>query len=363
MNLPLAPLILAALVLLATLPATGLVLRWLQRRAVLDRPNERSSHTRPTPRGGGIATTLVLVLAILGWGIWSWPQAWEVGLVLAGGMLGLGLVSFLDDLRSLPAGPRLLAQGLAVAAGLGGVFWSGDSGLPIQPFFVEPLGGLVLIGLGISWLWFINLYNFMDGIDGITGVESLSIGLGLAGCIWLGFGGGDDSSVQMPGYVAALSLAAGAAGLGFLYWNWHPARIFLGDVGSIPLGYLLGFLLLCLALSGQWIAAVLLPLYYLLDATLTLGRRLVRGEKIWQAHRSHAYQRAVRMGRSHAAVSRWILGVNGLLAGLALASVWLARMEGSGWGQAAILGAGLLLVAGFLWFLPRPSQRHRHEEA
>jgi UDP-N-acetylmuramyl pentapeptide phosphotransferase/UDP-N-acetylglucosamine-1-phosphate transferase len=141
----------------------------------------------------------------------------------------------------------------------------------------------------------------MDGIDGITAVETISLALGFA----------------LLGQFIPQSALLIAVSLGFLLWNWHPAKIFLGDSGSIPLGFLLGWLLLLLAGRGHWAAALILPAYYLADSTLTLLRRAVRGEKIWLAHRQHAYQRAVQAGARHDQVTLTILAANLLLIGAA----------------------------------------------
>ena len=180
-------------------------------------------------------------------------------------------------------------------------------------------GVLDRVASGLLWLWFVNLFNFMDGIDGISGVEAGSVGLGLAAvAVLLGW----------PALPAALALVLAAVAAGFLVWNWAPAKLFLGDVGSVPLGYLLGWLLLSTAAAGQWAVALILPLYYLLDATLTLARRLRRGEKFWRAHREHFYQRAVQGGLGHAAVALRIGLANGGLILLALLAAkgypWLA---------------------------------------
>ncbi len=145
-----------------------------------------------------------------------------------------------------------------------------------------------------------------------------------------------------PAFVIyGLALLAGA--LGFLWWNWHPARIFLGDVGSVPLGFLIGWLLLVLAKNGHWQAALILPLYYLADATITLIRRALRGEKVWQAHREHFYQQAVRRGLSHADVVRHVLALNLVLVLLAVAATW-------GWGWVSLIGA-VIAVSWLLFFL------------
>jgi UDP-N-acetylmuramyl pentapeptide phosphotransferase/UDP-N-acetylglucosamine-1-phosphate transferase len=197
----------------------------------------------------------------------------------------------------------------------------------------------------IGWIWFVNLFNFMDGIDGISSVEAIGIGSGIALIGFLTM----EAQTAMPWH--GLVIAAAAAG--FLVWNWHPARIFLGDIGSIPLGYLLGWLLLSLAAAGDLQAAIILPLYYLVDATLTLLRRLQQGEKIWQAHREHYYQKAVQNGRSHSQVSRAVGVTNIALIGLAALSTNTA-MQGL-WSWLAVLAAGALVTILLLW-MKRPAQ-------
>ncbi|HVO15364.1 MAG TPA: glycosyl transferase [Alphaproteobacteria bacterium] len=316
--------LIAVLTALVSAGATAAVLRLLERRRILDHPNERSSHARATPRGGGIAVTGALVLA------WAAVAALEPGASGAlpwavGGIVLLGVVSWRDDLRSLPALPRFAAQVVAVAAGLaafdhGALVFQG-----LLPFWADRLLA------ALAWLWFVNLFNFMDGIDGLAGTETVAIGLGLA---LLALTAGESPAT------AALPLAAAAAALGFLPWNWQPARIFLGDVGSVPLGYALGWLLLAAAAAGHWAAALILPLYYLADATLTLLRRLLRGERVWRAHREHFYQRATRGGRSHCAVVGLIAGADALLIALALgAARWPWAML-----AAAAVAVGLLLL-------------------
>ena len=300
----------------ASAATTGLVVGWLRRRAILDHPNERSSHAIPTPRGGGWGILLVLVPLWTALGV---PVPVLAGLVLLAG------VSWLDDRRGLPPGPRLLAQAAAVALGLVALDGSG-AGLVCQGWLPAWLDrGLT----GLAWLWFINLFNFMDGIDGLAGGEAASVAGGLALV---------SAAAGAPGLVAPGLALAGAA-LGFLGWNWQPARVFLGDVGSVPVGFALGWLLAAAAAAGLLAAALLLPLYFVADATLTLGRRLAAGRRVWQAHREHFYQRAVQGGRRHARVVRAVLAVNGVLAGLALAALWAPWPALAG-GAAAV---GLLL--------------------
>jgi UDP-N-acetylmuramyl pentapeptide phosphotransferase/UDP-N-acetylglucosamine-1-phosphate transferase len=292
----------------------------LRRAAVLDRPNERSSHAAPTPRGGGIALVAAILVAWLAL-IVAGLVAPRLLVILFGAVL-LAAISWLDDLRGLSPAPRLLAQLVAVGFALLAM-------APAGPVFQGWLpGGLDSVAAAILWLWFVNLFNFMDGIDGLAGSEAAAIAIGLVLFASLGVG-------RDPG-LAALAAAAAAAALGFLVWNWAPARIFLGDVGSVPLGYLLGFLLLDVAGRGLWQIALILPLYFLADATVTLLRRLLRGELVWHAHRQHFYQRAVQRGLGHGDVVRRVIAAD-----LALVGCGWAAENGSG---ITALGAASVVV-------------------
>tara|TARA_R110002072_G_scaffold19100_2_gene71077 strand:- start:839 stop:1867 length:1029 start_codon:yes stop_codon:yes gene_type:complete len=314
-------------VLLALLVAAGTAsLRGaLLRRDLLDHPNARSSHLQPTPRGAGLA---LIPLALLAWlaavllldspppGFWG---------ILPAAIL-LVAVSWVDDTRNLPAAPRFLAQLAAVLLGLGAMTGSGPLFQGLLPLWLD------LTLSGFAWLWFINLFNFMDGIDGLSAVESTAIAAGLGLLAWLGAW----SQIDL-----ALPVLLAAAVLGFLKFNWHPAKIFLGDVGSVPLGFLIGWLLLLAAGQGAWAAALILPAYYWADASLTLCRRALRGEKLWQAHREHFYQRATQSGLTHDQVAKRIALLNLALLGLAVLSyLWDPRVPLAG---AAILVTGLLL--------------------
>jgi UDP-N-acetylmuramyl pentapeptide phosphotransferase/UDP-N-acetylglucosamine-1-phosphate transferase len=315
-------------VTLAAFLATGLALKLLRRAQILDHPNERSSHSLPTPKGAGLALIPLLIAA------WAWlaAQQGEYGLwPLLASAAGLCLLSWRDDLSGLPAGIRLVAQGLAVALGLYVLGPQGSVTQGLLPAWADHLFAW------LAWLWFVNLFNFMDGIDGIAGVESLTVALGIALIATLDLALGE-------GY--ALLLAAVV--LGFLPWNWSPARLFLGDSGSVPLGYLLGFLLVFAAYQGYWAAALILPAYYWADATLTLLKRLWRREKVWQAHRSHWYQRAaLKVG--HAGVC-WRMGLlNFALLGLAVSTLF--------YGDWLPLFAAAGLVLAFLGYLSRLSAR------
>ena len=303
--------------------ATGALPTLLERLAVIDTPNERSSHARPTPRGGGIAVLAAVAIC--------WFVAAPPGLLplLALG-LALGAVGWWDDVRGLPATFRLAAQAGAVGAGLA----LADIGPVFQGFLPASLDRALA---ALVWLWFVNLFNFMDGIDGIAGTEAATIALGLA---WA-------TAATVPGGGLAEAAIAGAA-LGFLAWNWPPAKIFLGDVGSQALGFLLGFLLLRAAGDGQWAIALILPLYFLADATLTLLRRLFAGEAVWRAHRSHAYQRAVRaLGGAHRPVLLKVLALDAALLALAILVV---AFPGFAFGAVAI---GAAATAALLWRFER----------
>ncbi len=295
--------LLYALVLVATWATVGVLRRLLLRRAVLDRPNARSSHATPTPRGAGLVLTPILATAWIWIGLdRSWDPTW---MAVPLGALALGALSWWDDLRDLPAWPRLVGH-LIVAFGVLGVAAPG-------PLFGGLLPGwLDLAATGLAWVWFVNLYNFMDGIDGITGVQTATLGFGAATIALV---------AGLPAGFEALGLACGLAALAFLAWNWHPAKIFLGDVGSVPLGFLLGWLLIVLAAEGQPAPAMILAAYYLADATLTVLRRAVRRRNVLSAHREHFYQLAVRGGWTHDRVAMTILGADALLLVLALIAV------------------------------------------
>lgn len=278
---------LPALVLLASAGLTGLVRRYALARRLFDIPNARSSHVIPTPRGGGVAIvfTFLLALPVLAFeGLASWPLVWA----LSGAGGAVALLGLLDDHGHIPARWRLSGHFICAAWAS---FWLG--GLPALTLFgvdiqLGWLGhALALIGL----VWLLNLYNFMDGIDGIASIEAISVCLGgalLYLCV------GHPELIAMPATLAA-------AVLGFLLWNFPPARIFMGDAGSGFLGMVLGVL----SLHAAWVSPSLLWGWlillgvFIVDATFTLFSRLLRGERIHEAHRSHAYQHASRQYKAH----------------------------------------------------------------
>ncbi len=324
---------------LAAAGAGWMMTRWvtaaLTRRQVLDHPNERSSHSAPTPRGGGIAILLVaLPLIALIYRLHRPDDA--AALVLIGLVAALAAVSWIDDLRGLPVAARLAAHVGAVAVAL--ALMSPD--LLVFQGLLPPLADRIAAGL--LWVWFINLYNFMDGIDGIAGVETVSICAGLF-LIVVALG----AAAGAPGVALAQSaLVTGAATAGFLALNWSPARVFMGDVGAIALGFLLGWFLLTLAAWGYWVAALILPGYYLADATITIARRALAGEAVWRPHAKHFYQRAVQRGHGHGAVARLVLGGNVCLGLLAVLSTQSATRLGD---ALCLAGAAAVVAVMLLW--------------
>ncbi len=282
---------------LASALLTKVVHKKLLEHAVLDQPNARSMHASPIPRGGGLA-----ILAVLGFGfIFLLPFSFlpALYLLLATGILGF--VGWYDDRKGASIGLRLSTHLLTATLGC---FALGPNAVlcgDLLPFWLDR--GLMILG----WAWFMNLYNFMDGIDGITGTQSICCALGVALILLFT---GETNSVETSFFTAALAALIIGSCSGFLLFNWHPAKIFLGDVGSVSLGFLIGFLLLKTATLGYPAAAFIIPLYYLADSSITIIKRLLRGEKIWKAHRSHFYQLAASSEKRHDKVILWILLAN-----------------------------------------------------
>ena len=298
---------------------TGLCRSLTLKLGMLDFPGERSSHAMPTPRGGGVAIVAAFVSASWLFDALGVLPSGTFGALLLGGM-PIAAIGFWDDLRSVPIHWRLLVQVLAVMATMNhGGFWD--------------LGPVFWIGL-LAWVWLVNLYNFMDGIDGLAAVEAITVSVG--GAVILGFGG----ETRLAGWLLSL----GAACAGFLVWNWPPARIFMGDVGSGFLGFLMGLLALCTSHTDAislWSWLILLGVF-ISDASLTLARRFLRGERWWQAHCHHAYQHlARRLGHKNVTM---LIGLINLLWLLPLA--WLAsRLPQWGWSLALLAYAPLIAMA------------------
>jgi UDP-N-acetylmuramyl pentapeptide phosphotransferase/UDP-N-acetylglucosamine-1-phosphate transferase len=329
------------------------VRRWALRHHALDIPNQRSSHSRPTPRGGGLAVAVVTVLGWVALGIAFQPAMCGSALwayALGAGMIAL--VSWFDDLYSLSPLARLAVHALAAFLAvfvLG--YWQR---IPL------PTGqnlGLGYAGPVITAVWIIgltNAYNFMDGSDGIAAIQAVVAAAGWACLGWL--------AGAQP--VVNLSLLLAAASLGFLLHNWPPAGIFMGDVGSAFLGYSFAVLpLIALRENGPLAAAspligLLLVWPFVFDAALTFLRRLARGEHVLAPHRSHLYQRLIIAGYSH----RFVLLLYGGLAtvGVPTAILWLRHPTAAFWATLAILPS----LAWWLWrFVAQQEQRARDAES
>ena len=270
---------------------------------LMDIPNVRSSHAIPTPRGGGLAIVAVLLLS----GLLTLfiPQApFQILACLLLSTLAFAVLGWQDDKHDLPAATRFLVQLLIAAITSGWLFWSA---LPAWSFSSAVI---IILPLSILWIaWMANLYNFMDGIDGLSAVESLT--LGATTSYWFAMSGATS--------IAIICIAVAGAAVGFLHWNWSPAKIFMGDVGSLALGAFFAIIAIIgtAALDIPFLAFLILYAVYLTDSGVTLLNRMIRGEKWWQAHRSHFYQRAVQSGLSHAQVSLAVLAINIIFAVLA----------------------------------------------
>ena len=310
--------------LVVSAAACMLTMRGLLRWTVIDSPNERSSHAHPTPRGGGLGFMAVI---LVGWtALWLAGSAGATPAVIAGAA-AVAAISFVDDLRGTPRWARLAVQAAAVFLALA----TFPSDAPILTDVLPVAVDRFVVAL--IWLWFINLFNFMDGIDGIAGGEAAIIAFGLVILAAV------RPNLGLPSLEATV---IGPAVIGFLLFNWPPARVFMGDVGSVGLGYLLGWLLIVAAAKGTLVPALLLPLYFVVDASTTLLMRAWQQKPLTKAHRDHAYQNAVDKGFSHALVSSLVVGLGLFLIGLTILAV-----------SAPIVAfvLGLILTASFVVWL------------
>lgn len=283
--------------------ASFLLTRWMRRYAVrdgmLDRPNARSSHVQPTPRGGGVSFVVTTLAATLGLATSGELSAREASGILLGGSL-VAIVGAIDDKRGLAARWRFSVHMISIAF-LIGLMASWDAAL-LHDLSTAARAVLLALAL-VSGIWLINLTNFMDGIDGIAGTEAVTVCSAIAIC-------GVLTAAPRATILLPVFLAAGA--LGFLLWNWPPARIFMGDAGS-------GFLGFCFAALTFQSAQVSPPLFwcwvimlgvFVTDATVTIVRRQLRGERVTLAHRTHGYQHAARRWNGHRPVTVTVGMVN-----------------------------------------------------
>jgi len=335
----------AVLFVSASILAWALVLgirRWAVPLRLLDQPTQRSMHSQVTPRGGGIAivaVTLIGLAVVANFGtLADWPA---FGGYLAGAML-IVAVSLVDDFRPLPAGLRLAAQVIAAAFVAAGFI--SQSGLLVPAGHSVTIS--IVIGAGLLWIvGLTNAYNFMDGIDGLAATQGVVAGLG-----WAILGRATDQSS-----LAYLGLFVAAGCTGFLVYNWPPAKIFMGDVGSAFLGFTFAFITLASVRQLPRVAVVGLLLIwpFIFDTTLTLVRRLMRGENLLIAHRSHLYQRLVLAGWRQASVTL-LYAVLALVA-FALGALWL--VTGSAVAAYSVIAALVILSLGLLAVVIRAEHR------
>lgn len=328
--------VLLAIVFAISLWMTGFLRRYALTRSLMDIPNERSAHSIPTPRGGGVAivAAFLLALPVLAFAGLLSPHSlfafWGAGALIA-------VIGFADDHGHIAARWRLLGHFVAAVWVL---IWLGG----VAP--VELMGGIVRLGwagliIGAFFLvWMLNLYNFMDGIDGLASVQAVTVCLGMCLIYWM---------LGVVDLIWAPLMLAGAVS-GFLYWNFPPARIFMGDAGSGFLGLTLGSMVLQAAWDNPallWSWLVLLAAF-IVDATFTLARRLIRGDKVYQAHSSHAYQHAARCwGHKRVTLSVALINVFYLLPISVLVAIdYVNGLSGICLAYAPLLCAASLLKAG-----------------
>ena len=320
---------------------TGLLQKYALRRSLIDVPNERSSHLTPTPRGGGLSIVLVILICI---GVLFLTGQLQKDIAIAVGLGGffVSLIAWIDDHQHIPALWRAMAYGIAAVFSV--YCLGGFTHLQLGPYLL-PLG---MIGnvLSVVWIvWMTNLYNFMDGTDALAAIQAMCVGL-LAGILfWL----------EGQYGLAMVCFVIMASSCGFLFWNWPPAKIFMGDVGSCTLGFCFGVLTMIGEIEGTVSFAVwsILLSIFICDATLTLLMRIIKGEKWHKAHCSHAYQRWVQMGASHKSLVLSVLLINAMI-------LWPMATMAFVWGEYSyyIAAASLFLIS-VLWGI---IQMHYHRE-
>ena len=287
------------LIVLFSWGLTWVVKHYAEGKQLFDTPNDRSSHTIPTPRGGGLAMVVAFLSVLAAMYLTELLPINNLAALMGAGLL-IAVIGFRDDHSHIAARWRLLFHFLAAAWGLYFL-----NGLPPLLLFGEQvdLGWFAQICTLLFIVWMINLYNFMDGIDGIASVEAITVCLSGAGLVWL---------IDPAATTGLLAILFAAATIGFLVWNFPPAKIFMGDVGS---GFI-GIMIALFTIQASWVAPQLLWSWlillgvFMVDATVTLFRRVCRKEKFYQAHCSHAYQHAARVLGSHRMVTLAVLAIN-----------------------------------------------------
>lgn len=314
--MPLAILTLCSLTIVLSYLGVSKYSKWAIKKRILDIPNERSSHTEPVPRGGGVVIVALTLGGMFLFQIFGYCTSWAIFLSFITGALVVAGVSWLDDLHSLPVGLRLAGQSLAALMAIAFIGY-----LPDVTFPVVGKIHLGLLGVPLAFFWIVgmtNAYNFMDGIDGIAAGHAILAGLWWSVLGWI---------LNQPPLMIIGTLLA-CSSMGFLAHNWSPARVFMGDVGSAFLGYTFAILPLLANLAwvkgenwdGGFLVGILINGPFLVDTIFTFTRRLYHGENVWRAHRTHIYQRLVIAGYSSSFVSLLYMGLS-FLSGMA-ALIW-----------------------------------------
>ncbi len=291
--------------LLLSIIITKPLIAFLKEKQMVDMPNQRKNHKIPTPRGGGIAILICILICFETIELQSHTTYYSIYLIIAISICAA--ISLLDDAFTISIPLRMYFQILSVYLTINSLYGYNTNLLPHLSLTIEKT--LIAIAL----LGFINIYNFMDGIDGLAGSQTIYIAT-----IVLIFSIIDP---QIDSSISYLCLSIIGSCLGFLIYNWHPAKIFMGDVGSVTLGLICGWLLLNIAIHGYIAAAIIIPGYYLADGITTILKRLIQKKKIWHAHSEHYYQLAVRKGSSHSQVTKRIICCNLILGILSLFSI------------------------------------------
>ena len=311
--------------------STSYIRKYSLSRSLIDVPNDRSSHTVPTPRGGGLSISISVLLCVGLLYFAGWLKT-EITMALGIGGLLVAVIGWIDDHKHIPALWRTVSY--AIAAGWAVFCLGGLQSIKLGTYELM-LGqfGSVLAVLGVVWLT--NLYKFMEGTDGMAATQAICVGL-LAGILfWL----------EGQHGVAIVCFVISASSCGFLYWNWPPARIFMGDAGSCLLGFAFGVL----SIIGEKGGTITIAIWFILlavfigDATLTLLMRIMKGEKWYQAHKSHAYQRLAQLGMSHKNLALSLLLINIMI-------LWPMATMAFVWGEYSyhIAAASILLIS-VLW--------------
>lgn len=288
-----------------------------ERKNIVDKPSQRRAHSKITPRGGGVAIVISFILSFL---IFDYHEhsAFVYSVYLLPPLCLVAAISLLDDISHVSIIYRLCIHLVASALVVYFFLWPRTLLHDELPIYLD--FALAFIGLAM----FVNIYNFLDGIDGITASESIHLSTTLLILCTMRY-----DVIAHVDLVIVISTLTCASSIAFIYYNWHPAKVFLGDVGSISLGFLLGLALLIVASSGSRLFAscFIACLYYIADGGLTILIRLVNGEKIWLPHLKHFFQRAVRKGMSHQEITTKIAICNFSLMCLAINALYFPALS------------------------------------